>query len=320
VSDEATKAIGDSRRKIDDPASPFHRAAILGTGLIGASFGLALQNAYPTISIVAYDKPEILRRIDQRKLGWRTEPEIGAALRGADLIYIALPVGAAIELLPAIAAQCDAAALVTDAGSTKAAICRVAETQFRFGAKFLGGHPIAGKEISGIENADAALFHDTRYVLIGNERKHESDNELENGRENDTRVSRFMQMLRAIGAEPVWSDADTHDWAIAVVSQMPQLLAIALARVIADETDETGLPVSMAGRGLRDLLRIAGSPYDVWRDICLTNTDNIARSLDRAAQAIDFLRTHLATRDLEQEFHAANTLYNSLNNPPALDK
>ncbi|MHB8753340.1 MAG: prephenate dehydrogenase [Candidatus Acidiferrales bacterium] len=318
MSDEATKAIGNPRRKIDQPAPPFQRVAIIGTGLIGASFGLALQNAFPKLSIVVYDKPEILRRVGQRNFGWRTEPEIGSAIRGADLIYIALPVGAAIELLPAIAAQCDTSALVTDAGSTKVAICRVAETQFRVGAKFLGGHPIAGKEISGIENADAALFRGTRYVLIGNEPKHESDTELENGRENDTRIPRFMRILRAIGAEPEWSDADTHDWAIAVVSQMPQLLAIALARVLADETDETGLPVSMAGRGLRDLLRIAGSPYDVWRDICLTNTDNIARSLDRVAQAIDFLRTHLASRDLEQEFHAANALYKSLNDPPAL--
>lgn len=304
-------------------AAPFHRVAIIGTGLIGASFALALQDAYPEISIVAYDKPEILQRVDARNLGWRPECEIGAAIRGADLIYIALPVGASIELLPAIAAQCDASALVTDAGSTKAAICRVAETDFRFGAKFLGGHPIAGKEISGIENADAMLFRGTRYVLIGNEPENGPENEREkrkNARENDARVLRFTQILRTIGAEPVWCDADTHDWALAVVSQMPQLVAIALARVIADETDETGLPVSMSGRGLRDLLRIAGSPYDVWRDICLTNTDNIARSLDGVAQAIDFLRTHLTTRDLEQEFRAANALYNSLRNPAGPDK
>ena len=125
---------------------------------------------------------------------------------------------------------------------------------------------------------------------------------------------RFIELVRAIGAEPMWSDADTHDWAMAVVSQMPQLMVVALARVIADETDETGLPLSLAGRGLRDLLRIAGSPYHVWRDICLTNADNIGRSLDRAAQAIDFLRTHLTSRELEQEFRAANDLYKSLHN------
>jgi len=223
-------------------------------------------------------------------------------VRDADLIYIALPVGAAIESLEEIANHCVARALVTDAGSTKAAICRVASGKFGRGALFLGGHPIAGKELSGIENADAELFRRSKYVLIGT------------GPEQDERMRRFAELLRALGAEPVWCDAETHDWAMAVVSQMPQLVAVALARVIADETDEKGLPVSLAGRGLRDLLRIAGSPYDVWRDICLTNTENIARSLDRVAQAIEFLRTRLASRELEGEFRTANEVYNSLRN------
>ena len=286
---------------MSNPA-PFSRVAIIGTGLIGASFGLALKSAYPTVSIVVSDKPEILQRINERGFGWNVAKNIAAAARDAQLIYLALPIGAAMELLPVIAGACDAQTLVTDTGSTKAAICRLSETEFRGSARFLGGHPIAGKESSGIGNADAALFRGTRYVVIGNER------------ESDERVLRFVELIRAIGAEPVWSDADTHDWAMAVVSQMPQLMAVALARVIADETDETGLPVSLAGRGLRDLLRIAGSPYHVWRDICLTNTDNIGRSLDRAAQAIDFLRTHLTSRELEQEFRAANDLYKSLHN------
>ncbi|MGH9727096.1 MAG: prephenate dehydrogenase [Candidatus Acidiferrales bacterium] len=282
--------------------APFSRIAIIGAGLIGASFGLAAKSAYPGVSIVVFDKPEILQRINERKFAWNIAENVAAAVHRAELVYLAPPIGAAIELLPAIAAACDAETLVTDAGSTKAAICRIAESEFRLGARFLGGHPIAGKEISGIDNADATLFRGTRYVVVGNER------------ESDERVLRFVELVRAIGAEPVWCDADTHDWAIAIVSQMPQLIAVALARVIADETDETGLPVSMAGSGLQDLLRIAGSPYHVWRDICLTNTDNIARSLDRAVQAIDFLRTHLTGRELEQEFLAANELYKSLNN------
>jgi len=286
---------------MSNPA-PFDRVAIIGTGLIGASFGLALKSAYPTVSVVVFDRPEILQQINDRGFGWNVAKNIAAAARDAQLIYLALPIGAAMELLPVIAGACDAQTLVTDAGSTKAAICRLAETEFRGSARFLGGHPIAGKENSGIGNADAALFRGTRYVVIGS------------ARESDERVLRFVDLVRAIGAEPVWSDADTHDWAMAVVSQMPQLMAVALARVVADETDETGLPVSLAGRGLRDLLRIAGSPYHVWRDICLTNSDNIGRSLDRAAQAIDFLRTHLTSRELEQEFRAANDLYKSLHN------
>jgi len=281
-------------------AVPFRRVAILGTGLIGASFGLALRDAFPQISIVAYDRSDVLSRVSEQGWQWEIATEVGAAVGEADLIYVALPIGAAMEILPSIATKCGERALVTDAGSTKAEICRLAKTLFRGRARFLGGHPIAGKETSGIQNADAKLFRSARYALIGNDR------------ESDDRVLRFVSLLSAIGAEPIWCDADTHDWALAVVSQMPQLVVLALARVVSDETDETGLPTTLAGRGLRDLLRIAGSPYEVWRDICLTNTENISRSLDRVTQAIDYLRTHLTGRELEQEFRAANELYKSL--------
>lgn len=281
-------------------AVPFERIAIIGTGLIGGSLGLAVQRAFPDSSITACDRMCVLEQVAERSWGWKTTTDISAAVNGADLIYVALPVGGVMEVLPQIATKCDSRALVTDAGSTKTAICRVAEVEFRSRGRFLGGHPIAGKELSGIEHANAELFHGTRYVLIGNEHT------------PDERIQKFSELLGAIGSAPVWLDAETHDWAMAVVSQMPQLLAIALAGVIADETDETGMPLSLAGRGLRDLLRIAGSPYEVWRDICLTNTENIARTLDRVAQAIDFLRTHLASKELEGEFRAANEVYKSL--------
>jgi prephenate dehydrogenase len=114
------------------------------------------------------------------------------------------------------------------------------------------------------------------------------------------------------GAVPIWLDAETHDWAVAIVSHLPQLVSVALAGVVREETDETGLPVALAGRGLRDLLRLAGSPYPMWRDIALTNTDNMARALDRLAQAIEHLRTRLRSRELEDEFAAANELYKML--------
>ncbi|HEV2304958.1 MAG TPA: prephenate dehydrogenase/arogenate dehydrogenase family protein [Candidatus Acidoferrales bacterium] len=284
----------------------FRRVAILGMGLVGASFGAAVERACRSVSIAAYDTPEVLRKLRDRNGGWKTSEDLGEVVGDADLVYVALPVGAIIEMLPEIAAKCGARALVTDAGSTKVQVCNAAKRAFGgdalAGAKFLGGHPIAGKELSGMEHADAKLFRGARYALIGNASEEESD----------SRVQRFAKLLCAIGAEPVWTDAETHDWALAIVSQMPQLVAVALARVIADETDETGLPALLAGNGLRDMLRIAGSRYDTWRDICLTNADNIARSLDRTAQAIDFLRTHLASRELEAEFRGANEVYKSL--------
>jgi prephenate dehydrogenase len=162
---------------------------------------------------------------------------------------------------------------------------------------------MTGKEISGIARADANLFSGARYALIGSED------------DPDPRAQGFAALVRMLGAELVWCDADTHDWAVGIVSHLPQLLAVALARVVQDETDETGLPLSLSGPGLRDMLRLAGSPYALWRDVAHTNSDNIARALDRLVQAIEYLRTRLSSKELEQEFLVANELYKQLKKP-----
>lgn len=283
---------------------PFRRVAIIGTGLIGGSFALALRRQFPEISLVGFSRSSSVARAVARGAVGEVAPDLAAAVRGADLVYIALPISAAIEALGTIANAAEPHALVTDAGSTKSAICRIAQEHFRGGALFLGGHPMAGKEQSGIEQADADLFRGAPYVLMGTEES------------ADPRARQFEEIVRAIGARPIWCDPETHDWAVGIVSHLPQLVAIALARVVQDETDETGLPLSLAGQGLQDTLRLAGSPYSVWRDILLTNTDNVSRALDRLAQAIDYLRTHLASKDLEQEFAGANELYRLLRKQP----
>jgi prephenate dehydrogenase len=278
----------------------FERVAILGTGLIGGSFGLALRREFPAARVVGFDRADVVEAAKARGAISEAASDIASAVRGADLVYVALPIGAAIDVLPKIAELADANTLVTDTGSTKALICQQAQKYFRGSARFLGGHPMAGKENSGIEHADADLFRGTRYALIASEG------------DPDPRVEKFAALLRGIGAEPVWCDAETHDWAVGIVSHLPQLASVALAHVVADETDETGLPLTLAGPGLADMLRLAGSPYDIWRDTCLTNRENIAHALDRLAQAIDYLRTRLASKDLEEEFKTANELYVAL--------
>jgi prephenate dehydrogenase len=281
-------------------STPFRRTAVIGTGLIGGSFALALRRHFSEVHLVGYDHPDTLQSALERGAVHEGTADLHSAVRGADLVYIALPIGATIEALSVIAAAAGPHALVTDACSTKAVICRTAQTHFHSGARFLGGHPMSGKEQSGIEHANAELFRGAPYALIAQEEN------------SHATTKEFADMLRSIGAQPVWIDADTHDWAAGIVSHLPQLVCVALARVVQDETDETGLPVSLAGQGLHDMLRLAGSPYAVWRDIFLTNTDNIARSLDRLAQAIDHLRTRLASKELEPEFDAANELYTLL--------
>jgi prephenate dehydrogenase len=163
---------------------------------------------------------------------------------------------------------------------------------------------MAGKELSGIAQAHAELFQGARYALIGGEE----------GAPRDARCNAFAELIRGLDAQPVWLDAETHDWAVAIVSHLPQLVSVALARVVREETDATGLPVSLAGSGLKDALRLAGSPYSLWRDIALTNTDNIARTLDLLSRAIEDLQRRLTSRDLETEFDTANELYKIFHN------
>ena len=165
---------------------------------------------------------------------------------------------------------------------------------------------MAGKEISGIAAADANLFRDTKYALIRASPKEKAV------KEREPRVAEFVALIEKMGAEPVWLAADAHDRAAAVVSHLPQLLSVALAGVVRSQTDETGLPVTLAGRGLRDALRLAGSPYSVWRDIILTNSDNLERVLDQMIQALEQVRSDLRTRALEEEFSAAGELYKIL--------
>jgi prephenate dehydrogenase len=276
----------------------FANVAVLGTGLIGGSFALAVRGILPQASVAGWDRPEVLRRAVERGAITRAAASIADAVSSADLIYVALPIGATLDALPEIARHARAGALVTDAASTKAAICRAAADQFHGAASFLGGHPLAGRELSGIEHADAALFRGAKYALVGEV--------------GEPAAGAFEALLRAIGAQPVWLDAETHDWAVAIVSHLPQLASVALAGVVNDETDETGLPLALAGTGLRDALRLAGSPYALWRDVCLTNRDNLARSLERLIQALEHVRGTLASRDLEPQFDAANQVYKSL--------
>jgi prephenate dehydrogenase len=289
-------------------AAPFRRVAILGTGLIGGSFGLALRKYFPAISIVGYGLPDSTAQAVARGAVHESAADVPTAVAGADLVYLALPIGAAVSAIPTIALHTEAHALVTDASSTKALICKTAAEHFfpvkKNGAWFLGGHPMAGKEKSGVEQADAELFRGAPYALVGSRE------------EVEPRVKTFVEVLRAIGTEPVWCDAETHDWAVGITSHLPQLVAVALARVIQDETDETGLPLSLAGTGLQDMLRLAGSPYEMWRDVFLTNTENSARALDRLGQALDYLRTRLTSKDLAGEFQTGNEIAKRVRKTP----
>jgi len=283
------------------------RAAILGTGLIGGSFAKAVRKYTPDIYLVGWDRADVAEEAKSSSIFQEIfSGAVGPAIRGADLIYIALPIGITLDLLPEISQNASTHALITDACSTKLRISTAATELFsdeETAPIFLGGHPMAGKELSGFAQSDADLFQNSSYALMG---------PVEDDR--DPRIDAFVKIIQKMGARPLWLGPQQHDYAVGLASHLPQLAAVALGSFLYNRLDENGLPITLAGPGLRDSLRLAGSPYGIWRDIVLTNKEALSTALDLFARHLDEIRERLASRELESDFDAANELYKLLRN------
>jgi prephenate dehydrogenase len=280
------------------------RVTIVGTGLIGGSLAMALRKYATDLKISGWDRPDVARAA--QATGAFAEVfsgDLAPAVREADLIFLALPIGVTLDLLREVARVAPRRALVTDACSTKVRIVQAAEELFSQPSAplFLAGHPMAGREVAGIAHADGDLFRDAVYALIG-----------EATAPHDPRVSAFLKLLDKIGARVLWLGAQQHDYAVGLASHLPQLVAVALASFLYDRLDENGLPITVAGPGLRDSLRLAGSPYSTWRDIVLTNREVLSAALDLLSHRLDDLRERLSSRELEADFDSANELYKLL--------
>jgi prephenate dehydrogenase len=277
--------------------------AIVGLGLLGGSWGLALKRAGFTGRIVGY-----ARRAETREqaLGEGAVDEVFAdvteAVHGADLVILATPVAVILDHLPRLQPHFSPQALITDVGSTKQRICERAAELYTQRPLFLGGHPMAGKERSGLENADARLFENARYILTPFKPEHL----------DDARVQAFRALVEAVGARPLSSDPATHDLAVAYLSHLPQLLSSGLASLMEEKHAAGDLSLEVAASGFRDVTRLADSPYSVWRDICLTNTENIQMAFDALIQKLESIKVHLCDRELEREFLAAHRLRDKL--------
>jgi prephenate dehydrogenase len=228
-----------------------------------------------------------------------------AVAHGADLIILATPVGVILDLLTQLKGAAAPRALITDVGSTKRLICQRAREIFGEEPLFLGGHPLAGKERSGLENASAALFEDARYVLTP----------LLPDHLGDERIKMFSALVEKLGAQPFVTEASTHDRAVAFLSHLPQLVSTGLAGMIAEQGAEDFLPLELAASGFRDVTRLAESPYNLWRDICLTNIENIQSALESLIEKLEAMKLHLSDRELERDFRQALKLREKLREP-----
>lgn len=278
--------------------SPFRRVCLVGVGLIGGSWGLALKRIGFAGTVTGCDLPKVLDRALVLGAIDESTPDLAAAVHGADLVVLAAPVGAIIEQLPQLKGAAGRSALITDTGSTKRAVVERARETLRDAPLFLGGHPLAGKETSGLESASATLFEGTRYILTPLAQDH-----LE-----DERTAAFRELLAGVGAEPVVTSAEAHDHALAYLSHLPQLLATSLAGVVAEEARRRALPLELAAAGFRDMTRLAESPYDVWRDVCATNADHLRPALDALIRRLEGIKARLDGAGLESEFEEARRL------------
>jgi len=286
-----------------ESAGPFFkRISIIGLGLLGGSWALSLKRIGCDARRVGCDRAEVLERALASGAIHEAFENAHEAVRTADLVVLATPVGKIIELLEKLKASFSPNALVTDVGSTKQQIVQRTKDWPLDGPLFLGGHPLAGKEQSGFEHAEVALFQNARYALVP------PAPEVM----NDRRVKAFVELVRSFGARPYVTDAASHDRAVAYLSHMPQLLSTGLAGLVAEKAGQDGLPLELAGPGFRDLTRLAESPYDVWRDICLTNGGNIRSAIDAMIQKLDTVKLHLSTQELEEEFDRARELRRKL--------
>jgi prephenate dehydrogenase len=282
--------------------SNFYRVSIIGLGLIGGSWGLALKERGVKARRVGADRPEVLERALAAGVVDEGSADPIAVARGADLIILATPVGMILDLLPQLKGVASPRALITDVGSTKRLICQRAREIFGDEPLFLGGHPLAGKERSGLKNASTALFDGARYVLTPLLPNHLADE----------RVKAFSALVEKLGAKPFVTGASTHDRAVAFLSHLPQLVSTGLASMIAEQGAEDFLPLELAASGFRDVSRLAESPYNLWRDICLTNIENIQSALESLIEKLEAMRLHLSDRELERDFRQALKLREKL--------
>jgi prephenate dehydrogenase len=279
---------------------------IVGTGLIGGSLGLALKQAGCVPRIIGCDRPEVLSRALELRAIDAAEPDLLKAISGSQIVVLATPVMAIMDLVVRLAPHIGEETLLTDTGSTKAEILRQAEDTFgnKVLARFLPGHPMAGKELSGIDAATADLLHGATWVLTppGGTQALVSP-EFTRGPHAD-----WIACLETVGARVVVLNAERHDRICAYTSHLPQMLSVALGATIVDIFENEAAVPALSGPGLRDMTRLSASDYSIWRDIVLTNTKNLYDALFRLEQKLAHIRENLRTRELNAEFDRARTL------------
>lgn len=245
----------------------FEKVAIVGVGLIGGSLGMALRNRRLAARVVGVgrdaarlEKARALGAIDDAATDW------AEGIAGADLVVLATPIQQILSDLERLRSHLGPGALVTDVGSTKAEIVRAGDAASGPGG-FVGGHPMAGSERSGVEAATAELFIEAVWALTPS------------AQTEPAALARIRTMAQAVGARVITLDPEAHDQAVAVTSHLPHVLAYALAGLASETARRSPHLYDLAAGSFAGATRVAGSHPDLWRDIAVTNRDALGAAL-----------------------------------------
>jgi prephenate dehydrogenase len=279
----------------------FQNVAILGVGLIGASLALALKQHGLTQNVVGYGRTrENLIRATERGIIDSFACEPAKACRNADLIVLATPVGAFIDIAQRIEPALKEDVIVTDVGSVKGSLVRDLERLLSPRGLFVGGHPIAGSNHSGIDTASARLFEQARCIITPT---HATDRNA---------LDEVAAMWRTLGSLVTLVSPDEHDRIYAAVSHLPHLLVFELVNTIED-IDKSYL--SFSGQGFKDATRIASSQPELWRDICRQNRENLLAYVEAFKKNLDRVSRYLREDDSDailMDFKRARELRESV--------
>ena len=263
------------------------KVALIGTGLIGGSIGLALKERTDA-EVTAFDlDPRASARAVDLGAADRSSESVGDAVDDADFVFIATPVGAIAESARSIAERVQLDAVITDVGSTKHRVVLECEKVLREGSSFIGGHPMAGTEDEGIEAATPSLFEEAWWILTPTDRS------------PPEAYRKLHGLLTTLGARIMALDPEEHDRLLAVISHVPQLTATALMNMAAKRGEEHAGLLALAAGGFRDVTRVAASNPSIWLDILRENGDAIASALGDFAGELLKLRDLIANQEEE---------------------
>ncbi len=265
------------------------RVAIIGLGLIGGSMGLALKAAGAEVAGYAR-RPEIASLALERGVADRCGSDLPATIKGAEIVVIATPVLTVKDVLVDIAKYLHKGVIVTDVASTKVDVMNWAGQYLPAKTCFIGGHPMAGKEVPGLAASDANLFHGCTYCLVPDKNF------------NAESRKKMEDMVKLMGARPFYIEAQEHDALVAVVSHLPHLVSVALVATTVNDPRWSNM-AKLASSGYRDTTRLASGDPRMSRDICLTNKKPILEAIENYINSLNELRHLISAGDEKIEDH-----------------